>query len=59
MRPTVAYKVDSDKSSRTAFLLLGLALSLPLGLVTEEPGAAGLALSLFAIAAGLCSLFGE
>jgi hypothetical protein len=53
MARTVAHKIGSDWRIRAAFLLIGVAIAVPVGLVTERLSAATGVACVFSILAGL------
>jgi len=54
MAHAVVHKLGTDWRFRLAFLLLGVAISVPVGLVTEKLGAAAIVVAAFSMVVGLC-----
>lgn len=59
MAHTFAHKVATDVKFRMTVLFIGVAISVPVGLVTGELSDANLVVSTFLIVVGLCGLWAE
>jgi hypothetical protein len=56
MARTFAHKLATDRRFWMAFVLLGVVISVPVGLVTGRLGAAGIVISTFSMTASLCQM---
>jgi hypothetical protein len=53
MARTVAHKLGTDSKFQAAFLMIGIAIAIPVGIVTKNVAAASVVVSVFVLLLGL------